>query len=441
MSSGRNNARTAGLLLTLGLVLASAAWGQLEVGQYTSMTLTGDLGYGYAGNYTSPSGGSSHGTSLNGDAILQGYYYNPKFLTFFVDPIYNRSQANSGQGSITDATSVNAGVNLFTGSHFPGAVTFGEAFNSSGNYGFGATPGITTTGNSHGFSVGWSELIPGAPPVNAQYTQSASSSSIFGSDQRDHSNTKNFNVFSNYKLDGWYMGARFADTWTSTELPSAITGGETVTGDTNAKIFSFNANHKLPLRGSFGGSYSWADFGGENNGNSVTGSNQLVSATASFTPTNRITTSFQANYDTNVSGAIEQQLVGAGSIAPQVNLGTSGYSIALSNFDNYSIGKGLSLGFSVGHIQQVVYGETVSATHFSGLLNYRFLKPLWGTVVVYAGVNDQASEAGNQGAGLVAGANFTKQWTNFDLGGSFAYSQDTQTILALQTTFELFVPG
>ncbi|MGB9084633.1 MAG: hypothetical protein WCC46_08435, partial [Terriglobales bacterium] len=131
---------------------------------------------------------------------------------------------------------------------------------------------------------------------------------------------------------------------------------------------------------------------------------------------------------------IEQQLVGVGAVNPQVNLGTSGYSIALSNFDNVALTRSLSLGFSVGHIQQEVYGETVSATHFSAIANYRFLKPLWGTVVVYAGVNDQATDGGNQGAGLVAGANFSKQWSNFELSGSFGYSQDTQTVLAAQTT-------
>ena len=75
-----------------------------------------------------------------------------------------------------------------------------------------------------------------------------------------------------------------------------------------------------------------------------------------------------------------------------------------------------------------------SATHFSAIVNYRFLKPLWGTVVVYAGVNDQATDAGNQGAGLVAGANFNKQWSNLELNGSFAYSQDTQTVLATEVT-------
>jgi hypothetical protein len=44
------------------------------------------------------------------------------------------------------------------------------------------------------------------------------------------------------------------------------------------------------------------------------------------------------------------------------------------------------------------------------------------------------TDAGNQGAGLVAGANFGKQWSNLDIGASFAYAQDVQTVLATQVT-------
>jgi len=160
----------------------------------------------------------------------------------------------------------------------------------------------------------------------------------------------------------------------------------------------------------------------------------MISANAAFAPSSRFTTSFQLNYNSSLAGEVEQQLIGVGAVNPQVNLGQSSYSISMSNFDNVALTKSLSAGFSVGHIQQEVYGESVGATQLSAILNYRFMKPLWGTVVVYAGMNDQATEAGNQGAGLVAGANFSKQWSNLQLTGSFGYSQDTQTVLATQFT-------
>ena len=196
MSSHKYNARFLGFVLAFGVMLAARGWAQLEIGSKTNVSLSGDLGFGYNGSYGTE--GSSHGMGLNGDAVAQGYYYNPKFLSFFVDPVYNRSQSNSGQGSIAEASSVNAGVNLFSGSHFPGSVSFSEGFNSSGNYGLGTTPGLTSTsGREHGFGIAWAELIPGVPPLSVQYTQTASSSSIFGTDQVDQGSTKNLNMFSN----------------------------------------------------------------------------------------------------------------------------------------------------------------------------------------------------------------------------------------------------
>ncbi|MGB9084217.1 MAG: hypothetical protein WCC46_06320 [Terriglobales bacterium] len=288
-------------LLALGAMPATSAWAQIEVGKNTSLSLSGDLGFGYEGDYGNQQG-SSHSTALNGDAVLQGYYYNPKFVSFFVDPVYNRSQANSGQGSLADASSVNAGVNIFSGSHFPGTVSFSEGFNSSGNYGLGTTAGLaTTSGNSHAFGIGWAELIPGAPPLSVQYSQTTSSSSIFGTDQEDQTSTKSLNMFSNYKLDGWYMGARFADIRTHSELPSAITDGQSINGDTEAKELSFNATHKLPLRGSFGVGYGWSDFSDNDNGGlGATGSNQVINATAAFSPNQRLTSSFELNYNSRL---------------------------------------------------------------------------------------------------------------------------------------------
>ncbi|MFZ1918014.1 MAG: hypothetical protein WAU58_10610, partial [Terriglobales bacterium] len=106
MSSHKYKARAFGLLLAFGVMLGAPAWAQIEIKDNTSLSLSGDLGYGYNASYGNQVG-SSHGTSVNGDAALQGYYYNPKFLNFFVNPIYNRSQADSGEGSITDASSVN----------------------------------------------------------------------------------------------------------------------------------------------------------------------------------------------------------------------------------------------------------------------------------------------------------------------------------------------
>jgi hypothetical protein len=85
-------------------------------------------------------------------------------------------------------------------------------------------------------------------------------------------------------------------------------------------------------------------------------------------------------------------------------------------------------------MQQQVYGVSVSSDHYSAIVNYRFQKPLLGSFLVYGGVNDQAADGVNQGAGLVAGANFSRNIKRWDVGASFGYSQDVETVLATATT-------
>ncbi|MGA8540779.1 MAG: hypothetical protein WB566_14850, partial [Terriglobales bacterium] len=230
------------------------------------------------------------------------------------------------------------------------------------------------------------------------------------------------------------MAARFSDIWTNTQLPSFLTAGETIEGDENSKTFVFSTNHRLPLQGGVALGYSYGTFSGEGNGDTTSGSNQTLSGNASFRPWTRFTTNFGVQYDTSLSGLVEQQLISAGSLAPQVNFGSQNHSLSMYNFDTFNVGKGLSATFNVNRTQQEVYGESVAVNHFSGIVNYNVNKPLWGAFNFYGGVNDQSTDAGHQGTGLVAGVNFNKRMLGFEWGGGFGYAQDVQTVLAAQVT-------
>ena len=431
MSRHRQNA---GLVFWF-LLFALPGFAQVQVGENTNMNLSGNIGVGYTGNYGNPQP-SDHSIGLNGTASLTGYYYNPNFINFYLTPVYNRSQENSGSQSITDATSVSMGAGIFSGSHFPGSVSFGKSFNSTGNYGLPGLQGLTTNGDSTSFGVGWSELVPGLPTLSAQYYQTNSSSTIFGTDEEDQTRTRNFNLTSNYNLGGWLMTGRFGDVYTKTEFPSFLSAGEYNVGDANSKTLTFNANHRLPLKGSFAFNYSYGTFSGDGNGLGTSGSNSAYAGTASFLPWSRLTTTFGVQYDTNLSGLVEQQLINSGSVLPQVNLGYNSDSLSLYTFDTLHIAKNLDGTFSFNRLQQNVYGQSVAVNHFSGVVNYRFDKPFWGAFTVYGGVNDQSTDEGHQGTGLVAGVNFNRRVEGFDLNAGFSYSQDVQTILATEVTSE-----
>ncbi len=239
-------------LLFLGLLpglllLALPARAQL-VGHDVSMTMSGTIATGYTADYGNTQL-SDHSLGIGGDANVNGFFYNPNFLNFYVRPMYNRSQENSGSGSLTNASSVNVGAGIFSGSHFPGSVSFGKNFDSTGNYGLPGIQGYTTKGNATNFGIGWSELIPGLPPVSANYSQTSSTASIFGSDQEDHSSERNLTVQSQYALAGWMMAGHFTYIHAHTELPSFLTAGETIESAESSKTVVFNTNHRLPLQG------------------------------------------------------------------------------------------------------------------------------------------------------------------------------------------------
>ena len=432
------------MLLSL-LMLALPAGAQLKVGEDLSFGMTGDIGFGYNGDYGNV-GGSDHGTGVNGQANINGYYYNPNFLNFYVMPVYNRSQANSGEGSIIGTTSVGAGAGIFTGSHFPGTVTFTKTFNGSNSFGLPTLQGLTTSGESTQFGIGWSALIPDKPTLGVQYYQDNSASSFLGdqseqsgselagSNQQDYSSTRSLTLQSQYRLAGWALTGRFLDLWTSAQLPSFLTAGEEDETSQNSRNFSFTTNHALPMRGSVALGYGYSNFSGSGDDVSSSGSNNDFSANVSFAPLNRLTTLFGTQYNTSLQGEVEQQLVQAGSVAPQVNFGSNSNSLSLYNYDILDIGKGFGVAFDFNRTQEEIFGQTVAANQYSVVLNYHFNKPLWGMFYFYVGMNDQTTQDGHQGTGLVGGVNFTRKIDAFDLNASFSYAQNVQTVLATVDT-------
>jgi hypothetical protein len=425
----------AAALLLVGLPIALPVSAQVKVGDNLNISMDGTLGIGYGADY-SPGQPSDSSVSVTGVGNIHGYYFDPKFLTFSVNPTYNRSQANTqGEGgSLTNASSIGAGFGIFGGSHFPGSISWEKTFDSSGTYAVPGVQGFVTEGNTSQLSVGWSALLPNLPPVSAQYSQESSTTSIFGTNQEDHSTSRNFNLQSNYRWRGWAMTGHFTEILLQTETPSFVSAGETNVGNETASDFNFTTSHKLPLSGGISLNYNYDNFNSGSGGARESGSGNSFAASASFLPWRRFSSQFQFQYNGNLQSQVENQLIGVGSVAPQVNLGSGSHTLSFSNSDTLYIRFNLSAGFNVSRVQQEVYGTSVAADQYSAILNYHFQKPLWGTMLVYAGVNDQAANGANEGASLTAGANFTRKIKSWELGGNFSYSQAVQTVLALVTT-------
>ena len=188
-------------MLLLGLPLAA----QVKFGE-TAASAAGTISSGYTATYSNMSP-STHGWTYGGSGTFSGSYYSPNFLSFNISPYLNQSRANSDFQSISNASGVNATVNLFSGSAFPGSVNYSQAYNSDGNYGVPGLSNYVTHGNSTNFGINWSETVPNAPSLSAGFELGNSNYSVYGTHDEGKNAFHSLNLHSGYTLAGYHMGA------------------------------------------------------------------------------------------------------------------------------------------------------------------------------------------------------------------------------------------
>ena len=103
-------------------VFVASARAQIAVGDEVKMSLNGNIGVGYSGDFGNAVT-SGHGIFGTGMGLLSGSYYNPNFLSFNVRPFYNRNQDNGAYTSVLSETGVDASTSILSGSHFPGSIS------------------------------------------------------------------------------------------------------------------------------------------------------------------------------------------------------------------------------------------------------------------------------------------------------------------------------
>ena len=114
--------------------------------------------------------GSDHSIVGAGQADLSGFYYNPNFLSFDVQPFYNQSRLNSTFQSLTAASGVTASAKIFGGSHFPGSISYSTTYNSSGNFNVPGLANYTTHGNNDTLAINWGVHLDHLPSLNFSFS-------------------------------------------------------------------------------------------------------------------------------------------------------------------------------------------------------------------------------------------------------------------------------
>ena len=148
----------------------SRAPAQVTIGENVSMNLNALVQAGYTGDYGNLIN-SDHGVTFGGNAQLGGSYYSPSFLSFAVNPYYNQSRLNSASQSISDSSGVSASANIFSGSNYPGSISYNYSYDTSGIFGLPGFPNYDTHGNGDALNIGWGVNKPGLPSVSFNFLE------------------------------------------------------------------------------------------------------------------------------------------------------------------------------------------------------------------------------------------------------------------------------
>ncbi len=401
-----------------------------------NMNLSGNVGYNYDGELNQ--GLSSHGMGFTGNANLSGNYYSPNFLNFNVSPFYNRTQNDSVYGSLTNTSGVSSSLNLFSGTHFPGTISYNRLFNSTGAFGVpGSDLGLAEHANTQGIGFGWSALVPNWPTFNVNYAINGTSNNILGEQGNDTEKDHTLNLLSTYRLDGFHMSGQFTHRSTDANFDELLNSQESpFTTKSASNSYGATVTHSLPLSGGFGVSWTHLSYGyryEDSYSTSNSGGSNTVNGNAAFHPLDKLAVSFNANYNDSLLGSVPEAILNTGTPINTPGLG-SYKSVFMGTDVFYQILKNLGVHANVDHTDQMFLGHHYSATQFGGSVNYLFEHSLLKGLSFSFGAVDTAQQESNTGLGFVGNVSYNRKFAGWDVDGNFSYSQNVQTALLLYTT-------
>jgi hypothetical protein len=415
------------------LLWALPAFAQLQLGEF-STNLNGVIGAGYAADYGNDID-SSHGLNVNGSATASGYYYNPNFVSYNISPYYGQSRANSDYQSISDSSGVTLASSIFSGSHFPGQVTYAAAYDSEGQFAVPGLPNYTTHGNSDTFGIAWSEFVPGLPSLTASFQRGSNQYSVYGATDNGNSDFHSFNLSSSYLIAGFNLGGSYNNGASNSLIPEVFQGEQTGTITTDNSGFGFNVSHKLPLNGSFSTSFYHSDIDTDYLGYKYQGNFDTEVASMGMQPTNKLHVAASASYTDNLAGVLYGSLLtsGSSSILPTNSLDSS-HAWDLNGGASYSLATNLWLQGQVDRREQTYLGEDFGATSYSAGVAYAH--SLFGGAMnsAVSVIDSRIDNSSQNGLGFSANANYNRRIGQWIVNGSASYAQNVSTLLITYMT-------
>jgi hypothetical protein len=425
------------------LLWALPAVAQLQLGE-SSTNLSGVIGAGYAADYGNEID-SSHGLNVNGSATASGYYYSPNFVSYSLSPYYGQSRANSDYQSISDASGVNFATSIFSGSHFPGQISYAAAYNSEGQFAVPGLPNYTTHGDSDTFGINWSELVPGLPTLTASFQRGSNQYSVYGATDNGNSDFHSFTLSSNYSIAGFNLGASYTNGASNSLIPQVFQGEQTGTITADNSGFGVSVSHRLPLNGNFSTTFYRSDIDTDYLGYTYQGNFDTEVAAASMQPTNKLHLTATASYTDNLAGVLYGSLLTSGSgsssssssssssILP-TNSQDSSHAWDLNGSGSYSLATNLWLQGSVDRREQAYLGEDYGATSYSAGVAYAH--GLFGGALnsAFSVIDSRIDNSDQNGLGFSANANYNRRIGDWTTNATFSYAQNVSTLLITYMT-------
>jgi hypothetical protein len=420
------------LALATGLLLlAAGVRAQVSVSDELHMNLDGSLAVGYFasnGNVVQ----STHSLSVGGEADLRGDYLDPRVMNFVISPYYNLSRANSSIQSIFDASGVNASTQIFSGSRYPGSISYGRDWNHEGEFGLPGTVAYKTRGSDQYFNVNWSLFQPSFPSLSVSYGLGDSNYEVLGAATKGNSHSRVFSLHSGYQLLGFNLIGGYSDFKLTQQLPAITSGSEALIGSTDQNQVQLGISRRFGQRTSLVANLSRNHFTVDFSGSPIHETYDNAAASLNINPAKGLMVVLGGAYSDNLAGSLLDPTVGAGGvILPPV--GTSSHSVDLSAATTYTPIHDLSFQATVDHRAQAYFGLSVASDAYTGGVSYGH--SLWGgTASTYASVTRYTtnvySEASTGGSGNINYSRRVGAWTG---NATIRYARNTQTALAAYT--------
>jgi hypothetical protein len=418
------------LLKLVGLLLlAPLAAGQITaLGDNLSMNLNGTVSAGYTADYGNLIS-SDHSLTVGGTGTFSGFYYNPNFVSFTVSPYLNQARDNSSFQSISNASGVNLTSSIFSGSHFPGSISYARAYNSEGNY---AVPGLanyTTHGDSDTFGINWAANLPDLPTLSANFQTGSNQYSIYGTNDSGNNKYHSFGLRSGYRLDGFDLSGYFQDGSSHSLLPQALQGAQSQTATSSNSGYGFAVGHALPFHGGFSASYNSSDVNSDYVGYRYNGTIDSYNAIAGIQPTSKLHISVSTDYSDNLTGVLYESIISAGGLINPPNQNQGSHSFDVLGNASYAILPNLQLQALAERRQQHFMGQQYGANSYGGGVTYgRGL--FGGNINAALTLTENTLDQSNLNTlGFNGTVNYSRRFQKWVVGGSFSYAQNVQTLL------------